>query len=88
MSYDGNVFRIRWPRSAPPDSLRPVRHPQPHGAAGGIIAPAITEDRAYQSMGVELDRIWMGAMSWGLVRPENPQGNGAGGAWSAVPAHP
>ena len=53
-----------------------------------MIAQAITEDRAYQSMGVELDRIWMGAMSWGLVRPENPQGNGAGGGWSAVPAHP
>lgn len=44
-----------------------------------MIAQAITEDRTYQSMGVELDRIWMGAMSWGLVRPENPQGNGAGG---------
>ena len=53
-----------------------------------MIAQAITEDRAYQSMGVELDRIWMGAMSWDLVRPENPQGNGAGGGWSAVPAHP
>ena len=53
-----------------------------------MIAQAITEDRAYQSMGVELDRIWMGAMSWGLVRPENPQGNGAGGGSSAVPAHP
>ncbi|VEI16914.1 hypothetical protein [Actinomyces viscosus] len=59
---------------------------------GGMITRAITSDRAYQLMEVELDRIWMWAASWGLVRLENPtgipRGNGAPGVWGYGPAHP
>ena len=39
---------------------------------------AMTEVRARQLMEVELDRIWMWAVSWELVPPENAEGTPAG----------
>ncbi|MEZ7788156.1 hypothetical protein [Actinomyces naeslundii] len=45
---------------------------------GGMTTCAMTEVRARQLMEVELDRIWMWAMSWELVPPENAEGTPAG----------
>ena len=45
---------------------------------GGMTTCAMTEVRARQLMEVELDRIWMWAVSWELVPPENAEGTPAG----------
>ena len=55
---------------------------------GGMTTCAMTEVRARQLMEVELDRIWMWAVSWELVPPENAEGTPAGVGWDDGPSHP
>ena len=55
---------------------------------GGMTTCAMTEVRARQLMEVELDRIWMWAVSWELVPPENAEGPPAGVGWADGPSHP
>ena len=53
-----------------------------------MITRAATEARAHQLMEVELDRIWIWAASWGLVSPDNPEGNRLGEGEDNGPSHP
>ena len=55
---------------------------------GGMITRAATEARAHQLMEVELDRIWIWAASWGLVSPDNPEGNRLDEGEDNGPSHP
>ena len=87
----GSAFRYN-SRNVGPRAYATVRSNGEEVVLGGMITRAITSDRAYQLMEVELDRIWMWAASWGLVRLESPtgipSGNGVPGGWGYGPAHP